>query len=184
MDFWNDKNERYRFKMVDVYNEQIKDLIKIVPDFKIANATIHFDEISPHMHIVGVPVSYDCKRGMKKQVVKSKLLIEIRSTDTIRISIYAIKYTYTPRIVSSFTFFPFTFTILTAFGWIIVFSSRRMLFARIRSLDTLIPPPVEPAEAPITITRSRTHLESSGHLLKSAVTNPVVVITDATWNTA
>ena len=73
MDFWNDKNERYRFKMVDVYNEQIKDLIKIVPDFKIANATIHFDEVSPHMHIVGVPVSYDCKRGMKKQVVKSKL---------------------------------------------------------------------------------------------------------------
>ena len=62
MDFWNDKNERYRFKMVDVYNEQVKDLIKIVPDFKIANATIHFDEVSSHMHIVGVPVSYDCKR--------------------------------------------------------------------------------------------------------------------------
>ena len=73
MDFWNDKNERYRFKMVDVYNEQIKDLIKIVPDFKIANATIHFDEVSPHMHIVGVPVSYDCKRGIKKQVGKSQL---------------------------------------------------------------------------------------------------------------
>ena len=73
MDFWNDKNERYRFKMVDVYNEQIKDLIKIVPDFKIANTTIHFDEVSPHMHIVGVPVSYDCKRGMKKQVGKSQL---------------------------------------------------------------------------------------------------------------
>ena len=66
MDFWNDKDERYRFKMVDVYNEQVKDLIKIVPDFKIANATIHFDETSPHLHIVGVPVSYDCKRGMKK----------------------------------------------------------------------------------------------------------------------
>ena len=73
MDFWNDKDERYKFKMVDVYNEQIKDLIKIVPDFKIANVTIHFDEVSPHMHIVGVPVSYDCKRGMKKQVGKSQL---------------------------------------------------------------------------------------------------------------
>ncbi len=73
MDFWNDKDERYRFKMVDVYNEQVKDLNKIIPDFKIANATIHFDETSPHMHIVGVPVSYDCKRGVKKQVVKSKL---------------------------------------------------------------------------------------------------------------
>ena len=80
MDFWNDKNERYRFKMVDVYNEQIKDLIKIVPDFKIANATIHFDEVSPHMHIVGVPVSYDCKRGMKKQVVKSKLFTKTTLT--------------------------------------------------------------------------------------------------------
>lgn len=63
----NDKNERYRFKMVDVYNEQIKDLIKIVPDFKIANATVHFDEVSPHMHIVGVLVVLNCTRGMKKQ---------------------------------------------------------------------------------------------------------------------
>ena len=80
MDFWNDKNERYRFKMIDVYNEQIKDLIKIVPDFKISNATIHFDEVSPHMHIVGVPISYDCKRGMKKQVVKSKLFTKTTLT--------------------------------------------------------------------------------------------------------
>ena len=73
MDFWNDKSERYRFKMVDVYNEQIKDLTKIIPTFKIANATIHFDETSPHMHIVGVPVTTNCTRGMKKQVGKSKL---------------------------------------------------------------------------------------------------------------
>ena len=80
MDFWNDKDERYRFKMIDVYNEQVKDLIKIVPDFKIANATIHFDEVSPHMHIVGVPVSYNCKRGMKKQVVKSKLFTKTTLT--------------------------------------------------------------------------------------------------------
>ena len=80
MDFWNDKDERYRFKMIDVYNEQVKDLIKIVPDFKIANATIHFDEVSHHMHIVGVPVSYNCKRGMKKQVVKSKLFTKTTLT--------------------------------------------------------------------------------------------------------
>ena len=73
MDFWNDKNEEYRLKMIDVYNEQVKDLIKIVPTFKIANATIHFDETSPHMHIVGVPVIENCNRGMKKQVGKTKL---------------------------------------------------------------------------------------------------------------
>ena len=74
MDFWNDKDERYKFKMVDVYNEQIKDLTKIVPDFKIANATIHFDETSPHIHIVGVPIIENCTRGMKKQVGKVNYL--------------------------------------------------------------------------------------------------------------
>ena len=81
MDFWNDKEERYKFKMVDVYSEQIKDLSKIVPEFKIANATIHFDETSPHMHIVGVPIIENCTRGMKKQVGKSKLFTKTSLTE-------------------------------------------------------------------------------------------------------
>ena len=57
MEFWTNKDDTYRHKMIDVYNEQIKDLARIVPDFKIANAVVHFDETSPHLHIVGVPVS-------------------------------------------------------------------------------------------------------------------------------
>ena len=81
MDFWNDKDQECRLKMIDVYNEQIKDLTKIVPTFKIANATIHFDETSPHMHIVGVPVVENCTRGMKKQVGKSKLFTKTSLTD-------------------------------------------------------------------------------------------------------
>ena len=81
MDFWNDKDKEYRLKMIDVYNEQIKDLTKIVPTFKIANATIHFDETSPHMHIVGVPVVENCTRGMKKQVGKSKLFTKTSLTE-------------------------------------------------------------------------------------------------------
>ena len=81
MDFWNDKDQEYRLKMIDVYNEQIKDLTKIVPTFKIANATIHFDETSPHMHVVGVPVVENCNRGMKKQVGKSKLFTKTSLTD-------------------------------------------------------------------------------------------------------
>ena len=81
MDFWNDKDQEYRLKMIDVYNEQIKDLTKIVPTFKIANATIHFDETSPHMHIVGVPVVENCTRGMKKQVGKSKLFTKTSLTN-------------------------------------------------------------------------------------------------------
>lgn len=73
MDFWKDKDKDYRQKMTDVYNEQVNDLVKILPTFKIANATIHFDETSPHMHIVGVPIIENCTRGMKKQVGKSQL---------------------------------------------------------------------------------------------------------------
>ena len=73
MEFWKDKDNEYRLKMIDVYNEQVNDLIKILPTFKIANATIHFDETSPHMHIVGVPIIENCTRGMKKQVGKSQL---------------------------------------------------------------------------------------------------------------
>ena len=52
-----------------------------MPTFKIANATIHFDETSPHMHIVGVPVVENCTRGMKKQVGKSKLFTKTSLTD-------------------------------------------------------------------------------------------------------
>ena len=73
MDFWNNKDNEYRLKMVDVYNEQVKALIKIVPTFKVANATIYFDETSPHMHVIGVPIIENCTRGMKKQVGKTKL---------------------------------------------------------------------------------------------------------------
>ena len=73
MDFWQDKDSEYRYKMTDVYNEQIQDLNKILPSFKVANATIHYDETSPHMHVIGVPVIENCKRGMKKQVGKSQL---------------------------------------------------------------------------------------------------------------
>ena len=73
MDFWQDKDNDYRYKMTDVYNEQIQDLNKILPSFKVANATIHYDETSPHMHVIGVPVIDNCKKGMKKQVGKSKV---------------------------------------------------------------------------------------------------------------
>ncbi len=73
MDFWQDKDNEYRYKMTDVYNEQIQDLAKILPTFKVANATIHYDETSPHMHVIGVPVIDNCKKGMKKQVGKSQL---------------------------------------------------------------------------------------------------------------
>lgn len=71
MHYWKDKTKEEKYKMVDVFKNQIVDLERIVPSFKVANATIHFDESSPHLHIVGVPVKENCKTGMNKQVGKS-----------------------------------------------------------------------------------------------------------------
>ena len=71
MDFWVDKDDEFKHKMTDVFKEQIVDLEKVVPNFKIANATIHYDESSPHLHIVGVPFKEGNKNGMEKQVGKS-----------------------------------------------------------------------------------------------------------------
>ena len=71
MHYWKDKSKEEKYKMIEVFKNQIVDLERIVPSFKVANATIHFDESSPHLHIVGVPVKENCKTGMNKQVGKS-----------------------------------------------------------------------------------------------------------------
>lgn len=80
MDFWADKDDNFKHKMVEVYKKQILDLENIVPNFKIANATIHFDESSPHLHIVGVPFKDSSKNGMEIQVGKS----DVFTTDSLR----------------------------------------------------------------------------------------------------
>ncbi len=77
MDFWADKDNKFKHKMTEVFKEQIVDLEEVVPNFKIANATIHFDESSPHLHIVGVPFKDGMKNGMEKQVGKSDVFNKI-----------------------------------------------------------------------------------------------------------
>ena len=57
--------------MTSVYSKQVEDLELLVPNFKVVSAIIHYDETSPHMHIVGVPIKYKNKNGMEKQVGKS-----------------------------------------------------------------------------------------------------------------
>ena len=59
--------------MTEVYKDQIYKFVKVVPAFKVANAVIHFDELSPHLHLVGVPVKDGYKKGMEKQPAKSKV---------------------------------------------------------------------------------------------------------------
>ena len=57
--------------MTNVYSKQVEDLENILPNFKIASAIIHYDETSPHLHIVGVPIKNKSKNGMSKQVGKT-----------------------------------------------------------------------------------------------------------------
>lgn len=73
MDFWKDKNLEERQRMNYIFEKQIEKLKNELPNFKIANAIIHYDENSPHMQIVGVPISNDFKKGLTKQVAKGKV---------------------------------------------------------------------------------------------------------------
>ena len=70
-EYWDTKDIEFKSKMSEVYRKQVDDLELLVPNFKVASSIIHYDETSPHMHIVGVPIKYKNKNGMEKQVGKS-----------------------------------------------------------------------------------------------------------------
>ena len=69
--YWDTKDKEFKRKMTNVFIKQVNDLEQLVPNFKIASAIIHYDETSPHMHIVGVPIKYKNKYGPSIQVGKS-----------------------------------------------------------------------------------------------------------------
>lgn len=69
--YWDTKDNNFKYKMTNVFTEQVNDLENLLPNFKIASAIIHYDETSPHLHIVGVPIKYKNKNGMSKQVGKA-----------------------------------------------------------------------------------------------------------------
>ena len=86
-EYWNTKDETFKKKMSVVYKKQVDDLELLVPNFKIASAIIHYDETSPHMHIVGVPIKEKNKNGMSKQVGKSDVFTKeslIKLQDNMR----------------------------------------------------------------------------------------------------
>ena len=70
-EYWDSKNMNFKKRMISVYTKQVKDLEMLVPNFKVASSIIHFDETSPHIHIVGVPIKEKNKYGMSIQVGKS-----------------------------------------------------------------------------------------------------------------
>ena len=76
--YWDTKDYNFKHKMSNVFKEQVNDLEDLIPDFKIASAIIHYDETSPHLHIVGVPIKYKNKNGIDMVNIGIKLK-EIRT---------------------------------------------------------------------------------------------------------
>lgn len=72
-DFWHDKTSDERRQMSKIFKDQLRYLEELVPELKVASAVIHYDESSPHMHIVGVPVASGYSKGLEKQVAKTKV---------------------------------------------------------------------------------------------------------------
>lgn len=68
-EYWNE-NEFRKIYMKRLYGYLLDELKRLFPDFIVANAVVHLDEDSPHMHVVGVPVAEGYTRGLYKQVSK------------------------------------------------------------------------------------------------------------------
>lgn len=64
-EFWKQYDDMKSYIKLS-YQIMLDKLMKILPQFVVANAVIHLDEDSPHMHIVGVPVADGYKKGLRK----------------------------------------------------------------------------------------------------------------------
>lgn len=71
-EYWQEHWENMVF-MRQIYRMLLEELQYQLPQFVVANAVVHMDEDSPYMHIVGVPIGTDYKKGMSKQVSKRKV---------------------------------------------------------------------------------------------------------------
>lgn len=71
-EFWKQYDDMKSYIKLS-YEIILCEFIKRLPGFVVANAVVHLDEDSPHMHIVGVPVADGYKKGLSKQVSKRKV---------------------------------------------------------------------------------------------------------------
>ena len=72
-EYWKDKDMDFKRSMKMYFEDQLERLQREMPDFKVANSVIHYDEKSPHMHVVGVPVAHGYKRGLEVRCSKTQI---------------------------------------------------------------------------------------------------------------
>ena len=69
---WKGRSLEDKKKTKEIFEKAIN--ILEAKGIKVANATIHLDETSPHLHVVGVPIVENQERGLEKQVSQRKVL--------------------------------------------------------------------------------------------------------------
>lgn len=72
-DFWQEYKELDKRKLDDVFKAILEQLNNDCPNFKVFNAVVHYDENSPHMHIIGIPIAVNQRRGMETRVGKAQV---------------------------------------------------------------------------------------------------------------
>lgn len=65
----------------EIYIDFVREFEKCYPSMKVAQAVIHNDEATPHLHMVYVPVSHNNKRGLETRVSMRGALRECGFTD-------------------------------------------------------------------------------------------------------
>lgn len=78
---WQNVDFKDKQKMAEVFKNSLEVLQE--KGFKVANATLHLDETSPHLHVIGVPIGTDFKKGLEKQV-SSKSVFSIGKLEILR----------------------------------------------------------------------------------------------------
>ncbi len=99
-DFWANTDIQ-KEKLSATYDAHIHTLEQELPNFKIASAVIHFDENSPHLHIVGIPIADGYAKGLAKQVAKTRIFTKdslSRLQDTMRADMVKQLKTYYPEL--------------------------------------------------------------------------------------
>lgn len=74
-EFWKQYDDMKSYIKLS-YEIILCEFIKRLPGFVVANAVVHLDEDSPHMHIVGVPVADGYKRDLVSRCQNEKYLLK------------------------------------------------------------------------------------------------------------
>lgn len=71
---WENLSLKDRQKTLPIFQNQIAKFQADYPDFRIAQAIVHLDESTPHLHVVGIPIGYSKNgKGLSKKIQKSNV---------------------------------------------------------------------------------------------------------------